>query len=262
MELTHFVSIEIFGLKTASSESETVEVGGIILFECTDEGLHIEFGISLVVAKIGEADFDFIAKFGGLFFGFGDTSFVAFGQLGGLVAIGSPSGRPEEGTKNLNNPSPINARTATAAKELASRLDFANPFVGGGFAPVIGDWAGKNLNPKFFGIIWVEFGQSTSDTSERVNLKVFEGFDWEGLVLCQGEFGRISDRIFGTIINVIIGHLVDLHGGVLGINLALNEVLEDFGHPDIEADLPASRDDFETEVFLDATRILEFGFVA
>ncbi len=36
VELAHLVSVEIFHLKAAASEMETVEVGRVILFERTD----------------------------------------------------------------------------------------------------------------------------------------------------------------------------------------------------------------------------------
>jgi len=76
-ELAHFEGVEIVGVETAADHLETVEVGGIELLEGADEGLHVEFGVSLVTADIGEADFDLIAKFGGLFFRLSDASLVA-----------------------------------------------------------------------------------------------------------------------------------------------------------------------------------------
>ena len=55
---------------------------------------------------------------------------------------------------------------------------------------------------------------------------------------------------------------MDLDGGILSVNLAFDEALEDFGDPDVEADLAACGDDFKAEVFLDAARAFQLGFVA
>ena len=65
-----------------------------------------------------------------------------------------------------------------------------------------------------------------------------------------------------AVIDVIFGDFVDLDGGVLGVNLALNERLKDFWYPNVEANLTFSGDDFEAEVFLDAARVFELGFVS
>jgi len=91
LELSHFIGIKIFKSETATSEMKPVEVGGVELFKSTDQGLHVEFGVGLVVSEVGEADFDFVAKLGGLFFGFGDASLVALGELdwGGSGACAS-----------------------------------------------------------------------------------------------------------------------------------------------------------------------------
>ena len=65
-----------------------------------------------------------------------------------------------------------------------------------------------------------------------------------------------------TIIDVVFIALVNLDSGVLGVNLPFDETLENFGNPNIKADLSARRDNFKTEVFLNATRVFELGFVA
>ena len=61
--------------------------------------------------------------------------------------------------------------------------------------------------------------------------------------------------MFRAVVDVVLAHFVDLDGGVLGVNLALDEALEDFGDPNIEADLAAGGDDFERKVFLDAAGV-------
>ena len=68
--------------------------------------------------------------------------------------------------------------------------------------------------------------------------------------------------MLGAVVDVVLGAFVDLDGGVLGVDLPLDEGLEDFWYPDIEADLTHRRDDFKGKVFLDATGIAEFSFVA
>ena len=83
-ELAEFVAVEGGGLEGGAFDFETVEVGGVELFEGTDEGLHVELGIDFVGAEVGETNLDFVAELGGLFFGFGDASLVAFGDFYGL----------------------------------------------------------------------------------------------------------------------------------------------------------------------------------
>ncbi len=236
-ELAHFVGVEVFGLKTAAGEFEPVEVCGVILLESTDEGLHIELCASLVLAEVGEADFDFITEFSSLFFGFGDASFVALGELDLSRVAGAASGRAEESAESFNPPSPI---WANAKERLAARFDFFNPFVGGLFVPIVRNRASENLNPKFFGSVRAELRESAGDASERVDFEVVESFNWEGFVLDEVELGGINNRIFFAVVDIIVVHFVNLDGRILGINLAFNETLEDFWHPDIEADLTAS----------------------
>ena len=67
------------------------------------------------------------------------------------------------------------------------------------------------------------------------------------------------DWIFFAAIDVIFVHAIDLHARILGVNLAFNEGLENFWHPDEEADLIASRGDFEGEMLLYTSAILEFS---
>ena len=128
--------------------------------------------------------------------------------------------------------------------------------------PIVRDGTSEDLDPEFLGIVGVEFGESASDAGEWVHLKGVEGFNGEGFVLGESEFGGIDYGVFSAVVGVIVGHGVDLDGGILGVNLALNEALEDFGNPDIEADLAAGGDNFEAEVFLDAAGASQFGFVA
>ena len=71
-ELTKLVGFEVFSVKTATDGFEAIEVGGVILLESTDQSLHIELGVNLTVAEVGEADFNLIAEFGGLSFGGGN----------------------------------------------------------------------------------------------------------------------------------------------------------------------------------------------
>ena len=218
--------------------------------------MHVEFGASLILAEIGKADFDFIAEFGGFFFSFGNASFITFRKLNGFGAI-STLRRLDKSTKYADNPAPIKA----AVEELFAFFDFFDPPVGGIFAPVVGNWASENLNPEFFRGIGIEFGECTSDAGERINFEVFESFDREGFIFGKCEFTFINHRVFFAVINVVIGHFVDLDGGVLGVDLPLDKALEDFWHPNVEADLAAGRDDFEAEMLLNAARVFEFSFV-
>ena len=68
--------------------------------------------------------------------------------------------------------------------------------------------------------------------------------------------------MFSTIVDIIFVHFKDLDGRVLGINLSLDETLEDFRNPDIEADLTLGRDNFKGKMFLDTARGAKFVFVA
>ena len=121
--------------------------------------------------------------------------------------------------------------------------------------PIVGDWAGKDLDPKFFRIIWIELGKCTGNAGEWIYFEVIKGFDWKSGVIGEGKLRRIDDWILGTIVYVVFVHLVDLDGWILGINLAFYETLENFWYPNVEADLTGSRNDFEGKVFLDATGI-------
>ena len=68
--------------------------------------------------------------------------------------------------------------------------------------------------------------------------------------------------MFQTVIDIIVVHFVNLDGGVLGVNLALDEGLEDFWHPDVEADLAGGGDNLEAQMFLDTAGVAEFVGVA
>ena len=118
------------------------------------------------------------------------------------------------------------------------------------------------MDPEFFPAVGVKFGEGAGDAGERVNFEGVEGFDGEGGVFGEGEFGGVDDGVFVAIVDVVFVAFVDLDGGVLGVDLAFDERLENFGHPDIEADLTFGGDDFEAEVFLDAAGGFEFVFVA
>ena len=107
--MAHLVGVEIFGFETSASKAKTVEVGGVVLFERTHECLHVELGVGLVVAKVSQTDFDFVAKFGSLFFGFSDTGFVAFGEFRSFVAVSSPGRWAEKGSQDFDNPGPVDA---------------------------------------------------------------------------------------------------------------------------------------------------------
>ncbi len=68
--------------------------------------------------------------------------------------------------------------------------------------------------------------------------------------------------MFVTIVDVVLVHFVDLDGGVLGVDLTLDERLEDFRNPNIEADLTAGRNNFKGKVFLNATGSAKLVFIA
>ena len=258
-ELAHAVGVEVVKLETAAGEFEAVKVGGIELLEGADEGLHIEFGVGLVLTEVGEADFDFVAEFGGLFFGLGNAGFVALGEFGGLCFPAAAGGRAEEGAEGFDEPDPVEV---AAWEEFAAGFDLADPLVGGLLVPIVGDGTGEDLDPEFFRVVGIEFGEGAGDTGERVDFEGVEGFDGEGFVFGEGEFGGVDDGVLGAVVGVVLGHSVDLDGGILGVNLAFDEALEDFGNPDVEADLAAGGDDFKAEVFLDAARAFQLGFVA
>ena len=56
-----------------------------------------------------------------------------------------------------------------------------------------------------------------------------------------------------AVIDVVVVTFEDLDGRILGVNLAFDKGLEDFGDPDVKANLAAGRDNFKRKVFLDAT---------
>lgn len=257
-ELTHFVSVEVFGLETAASKFEAVKVCRVILFEGTDKSLHVELGAGLVLTEVGEADFDFVAEFGGFFFGLGDTSFVTLGEFdfGGVAS--TAGGWTEKGAKSFNEPNPI---WIDVGEWFAAGFDFFNPFVGGLFVPIIGNRTGEDLNPELFGSVGAEFGESTGDTSKWVDLEVIKGFNREGFVFDEVELSGVNNWVFFAVVDVIVIHFVDLNGRILGVDLAFDETLEDFWHPDIKTDLATSRNNFKTEVFLDATGVFELHLV-
>ena len=77
-ELTEFVGLEVFSVKTATDGFKTIEVGGVVLLEGTDEGLHVKLGINFAITEVGKADFNLITEFGGLSFGSRNLRFNAF----------------------------------------------------------------------------------------------------------------------------------------------------------------------------------------
>ena len=91
--------------------------------------------------------------------------------------------------------------------------------------PVVGDRASEDLNPQLFGVIGVEFGESSGDASERIHLKGVESLDWESFVVGKCEFGRIGDLVFFAVIDVVFVDFVDLNSGVLGVDLTLDKTL-------------------------------------
>ena len=148
------------------------------MFERTDESLHIELGVDFVGAEVGEADFDFVAELSGFFFCLRDTSFIAFGDFDGLRrAADAALGRLPECGENLTEPREVDASAEEAG--FFAGFNSGNPFVGGVFVPVVGDWAGEDLNPEFFVMIGVELSKGASDAGERVNFEGIEGFNWK-----------------------------------------------------------------------------------
>ena len=162
-ELAHAVGVEVVEFETAAGEFEAVKVGGIELLEGADKGLHIEFGVGLVLAEVGEADFDFVAEFGGLFFGLGNAGFVALGEFGGLCFPAAAGGRADEGAEGFDEPDPVEV---AAWEEFAAGFDLADPLVGGLFVPIVGDGTGEDLDPEFFRVVGIEFGEGAGDEGE------------------------------------------------------------------------------------------------
>lgn len=260
-ELAKFVGIECGWLKGRALDFEAVEVRRVELFESTDERLHVEFSVDFVATEISEADFDFITEFSSFLFGLRNTSFVAFGNFWTFrFGSGATFRRFPKCAKDLKNVSCVN--TCAEDTGFATILDLLNPSVSRRFVPIVGDWAGDDLNPELLVMVCVEFGECTGDACERVDFERIEGFNWESAVFSQGKFSGVNDSVLVAVVDVVFVHFVDLDGWVLGINLALDERLKDFWHPYIKTNLSLSGDDFETEVFLNATRVFEFVFVA
>ena len=157
---------------------------------------------------------------------------------------------------------PFEVESGAENASATAAFDAGNPFVGGAFVPIIGERASEDLNPELFPEVGVKLGEGASDAGERVDLESVKSFDGEGRIFGEGEFAGVDDGVFVAVVDVIFVHFVDLDGGVLGVNLAFDEGLEDFGDPDVKADLTLGGDDFEAEVFLDAAGALEFVFVA
>ena len=111
--------------------------------------------------------------------------------------------------------------------------------------PIIRDGTGENLDPELFPALGVEFGEGAGDAGERVDFEVVKSFDGKSGVVGKGDFAGVSNGEFFAVINVIFVHFVDLNGGVLGVDLAFDEALEDFWHPDVEANLAAGGGDFK-----------------
>lgn len=124
--------------------------------------------------------------------------------------------------------------------------------------PVIGDGASEDLNPHFFGLTVIDFGESAGDASEGIDFEGIKSLDREGAVVGEGQFGGVDDGVVIAVVDIVTVDFVDLNGGVLGVNLAFDEVLEDFGGPDEEADLTTGGNNFEGEMFLDAVGIFKF----
>ena len=62
-ELACFVSGESILVEGCARHLETIEICRVELLESTDERLHVEFGINLIFADVGEANLDFVAEF-------------------------------------------------------------------------------------------------------------------------------------------------------------------------------------------------------
>ena len=125
-------------------------------------------------------------------------------------------------------------------------FDAVNPFVGGAFVPIVGDRAGEDLDPELFPEVSVKLSQGAGDAGERVDLERVEGLNRESGIFGESELGRIDDGVFVAVVDVVFAHFVDLDGGVLRVDLAFDEGLEDFRNPDIEANLTFGRDDLKT----------------
>ena len=88
-ELACLVGAKSVFIESGAAHLETVKVSRVELLESTDECLHIKFSVYFVFADVSEANLDFVAKFGCLFFGFFNLSFSAFGKLDFCLAGGT-----------------------------------------------------------------------------------------------------------------------------------------------------------------------------
>ena len=128
--------------------------------------MHIELSINIGLAEVDKADLNFVTELGGLFFGGRDTSFVAFGEFDFFFWITGAAGWwTEECAEGFDEPSLVDADTGE--ETFAAGFDFLDPFIGS-LVPIISNWASKNLDPKFFRIIWIELGECTSDTGKWI----------------------------------------------------------------------------------------------
>ena len=112
--------------------------------------------------------------------------------------------------------------------------------------PIVGYRASEDLNPELFPEVCIKLGQGAGDAGERVDLERVEGFDRESGIFGEGELGRVDNGVFVAVVDVIFAHFVDLDGGVLRVNLAFDEGLEDFGNPNVEANLTFGGDNLKT----------------
>ena len=201
------------------------------------------------MAKVGKADFNFITELCGFFLSLVNLNFNALGNLWFIRA--SPAlRRLKKCAKGREDPIPVDTKEAGRAMAV---FHFFNPFVGSRFMPIIRDRTDLDLNPELFPALGAEFSQSTGDAGEGVDLKVFEGLNRESFILCEDDFRGIDDRVcLPGFIDIIFFNAVNLDCGVLSINLALDKTLKNLWHPDIKADLTASRNDFKTKVFLNS----------
>ena len=169
----------------------------------------------MVVTDVDEANFDLVAKFGGLFFGFGDASFVTLGKLNFDWRTSATLWWTPQSHQNFGEPFHV---------DMAEQIEGLWGFDGldplfALLVPVVGEWTGKNLNPHLFLAVWIEFSERTGDAGERVNFEGLEGFDRESFVFSECNLGAISDRIIFTTVDVIVFHAVNLDAWVLRIDL-------------------------------------------
>ena len=230
------------------------------MFEGTNESLHVQLRVNVGATEVGEADFDFVTQFRGFFFSLRDAVFVAVGKFDGDgAATEAAFGWAPESSKDFGEIFEVETAEFEGA---GAGFQAGNPGVGAFFHNGVGDGAGQDLNPEFFGVVGVELREGASDTGQGVNFEVVEGFNRENFVVGQRKFGGVGDGVETAEVNIVLFYGADLDGGVLGVNLSLDERLESFRDPDIKTDLSRGGNDFKAQVFLDSVVFAELGGVA